>query len=823
MKKPLLLIMCLTLLLSAGPIMAAPFQDEAATSMAPEGKKMSFQGTLYENGTPVTGARTFTFSIDLGDGESWTETQADVQVIEGLYAVTLGDVNPMPEDLFYNAVERTLTVSIGNTVLGSTSLFAPFSVKQPLEVYSPEGMLKGELSFYEPNNSASLVTYGHNDTRRVILGAANEGTTGFLGLYDSLDVRRVDLRAYNGNGYFGLSGETNMNIAMGGKYWEEGGLNKGYFKIQGNPESGEDGAPIHDLIFMDASYNDLMGQEHGRMETKNQLGQQMSLLDMNDEGAGRFQLKSPDDFANVLIGSNGPKAGLLYLNDSLGRNTYRMLTYSGGSAYMEMSAGIPETGETRVVYQHAGYMNPWTNMIARNDDGTAKGRVQSGWLAGGGENFGQFRVSASNNRTLASMGGNDEDGGSITLEGPSSSNFWIGQKNWEDSNLPFMGLRGAYTEGEGDGTYNPDLLQLEITRWENGTELGQINFSATGENGVETVSLNYFDVNNLLNPASHIVRGENGNEVTRLERRGDNFGQAVFFNDNNELRAEVGSFGDNSGFLQLFGPNNSKNIQMGGSDANRDFGMMRISGSTENSLINLEIAQDGANTEYGIINIGNTQEGGFEIGSRSWENDGNGGQNTYTAIKSTIDVSDGNGGSYRPWLVSQEFHADGSGNQFGTIRVNSTNGAAFVNINDNNSGNIDISGSLNQSSDARLKKNVSTLTSGLSIVHKLRGVRYNWKDESRPENKIGFIAQEVEAVLPELVHTRENGFKGVNYAEMTAVLVEAVKELSAEVEALKAENNTLKAEASKVEAMEDRLAKIEALLMNNQKVNANQK
>ena len=823
MKKPLLLFMCLTLLLSAGPIMAAPFQDEAATTMAPEGKKMSFQGTLYENGTPVTGARTFTFSIDLGDGESWTETQADVQVIEGLYAVTLGDVNPMPEDLFYNAVERTLTVSIGNTVLGSTSLFAPFSVKQPLEVYSPEGMLKGELSFYEPNNSASLVTYGHNDTRRVILGAANEGTTGFLGLYDSLDVRRVDLRAYNGNGYFGLSGETNMNIAMGGKYWEEGGLNKGYFKIQGNPESGEDGAPIHDLIFMDASYNDVMGQEHGRMETKNQFGQQMSLLDMNDEGAGRFQLKSPDDFANVLIGSNGPKAGLLYLNDSLGRNTYRMLTYSGGSAYMEMSAGIPETGETRVVYQHAGYMNPWTNMIARNDDGTAKGRVQSGWLAGGGENFGQFRVSASNNRTLASMGGNDEDGGSITLEGPSSSNFWIGQKNWEDSNLPFMGLRGAYTEGEGDGTYNPDLLQLEVTRWENGTELGQINFSATGENGVETVSLNYFDVNNLLNPASHIVRGENGNEVARLERRGDNFGQAVFFNSNNELRAEVGSFGDNSGFLQLFGPNSSKNIQMGGSDANRDFGMMRISGSTENSLINLEIAQDGANTEYGIINIGNTQEGGFEIGSRSWENDGNGGQNTYTAIKSTVDVSDGNGGSYRPWLVSQEFHADGSGNQFGTIRVNSTNGAAFVNINDNNSGNIDISGSLNQSSDARLKKNVSTLTSGLSIVHKLRGVRYNWKDESRPENKIGFIAQEVEAVLPELVHTRENGFKGVNYAEMTAVLVEAVKELSAEVEALKAENNTLKAEASKVEAMEDRLAKIEALLMNNQKVNANQK
>ena len=109
------------------------------------------------------------------------------------------------------------------------------------------------------------------------------------------------------------------------------------------------------------------------------------------------------------------------------------------------------------------------------------------------------------------------------------------------------------------------------------------------------------------------------------------------------------------------------------------------------------------------------------------------------------------------------------------------------------------------------------------MVNRLRGVRYNWKDENRPEHKIGFIAQEVEEVLPELVKTREDGFKGVNYAEMTAVLVEAVKELTAQVEALKAENNTLKAEASKVEAMEDRLAKIEALLLNNQKVNANQK
>ncbi|RPH31794.1 MAG: hypothetical protein EHM93_12265 [Bacteroidales bacterium] len=111
-------------------------------------------------------------------------------------------------------------------------------------------------------------------------------------------------------------------------------------------------------------------------------------------------------------------------------------------------------------------------------------------------------------------------------------------------------------------------------------------------------------------------------------------------------------------------------------------------------------------------------------------------------------------------------------------------------------------------SDIRLKENINSLTSSLSKVLQLRGVSFTWKKEPQMGLKIGFIAQEVEKVFPELVFTNEvDGFKGVNYAEMTAVLVEAIKELQKqnqllqekvkEIDAIKAELESIKAKQKK--------------------------
>ena len=67
--------------------------------------------------------------------------------------------------------------------------------------------------------------------------------------------------------------------------------------------------------------------------------------------------------------------------------------------------------------------------------------------------------------------------------------------------------------------------------------------------------------------------------------------------------------------------------------------------------------------------------------------------------------------------------------------------------------------------------------------------------------QIGVIAQELEEVYPEFVHTNENGMKAVNYAQMNAILIEAIKELNAKVESLKVENSDLKASLSEIETL----------------------
>jgi len=85
-------------------------------------------------------------------------------------------------------------------------------------------------------------------------------------------------------------------------------------------------------------------------------------------------------------------------------------------------------------------------------------------------------------------------------------------------------------------------------------------------------------------------------------------------------------------------------------------------------------------------------------------------------------------------------------------------------------------------SDERLKDNIETLEDGLDKVEQLRGVTYTRDDRE----EIGVIAQEVEKILPEIVLTADDemGTKSVDYSRITAVLIEAVKELSARVKEL---------------------------------------
>ena len=104
------------------------------------------------------------------------------------------------------------------------------------------------------------------------------------------------------------------------------------------------------------------------------------------------------------------------------------------------------------------------------------------------------------------------------------------------------------------------------------------------------------------------------------------------------------------------------------------------------------------------------------------------------------------------------------------------------------SANMTINGSLTQNSDERVKENIVEIPNAIDKVKAMKGVYYNRTDFNTGVTKVGVLAQEVEAVLPELiVEAPDSGLKSVAYGELTAVLINAIKELEARVQEL--ENN----------------------------------
>ena len=112
---------------------------------------------------------------------------------------------------------------------------------------------------------------------------------------------------------------------------------------------------------------------------------------------------------------------------------------------------------------------------------------------------------------------------------------------------------------------------------------------------------------------------------------------------------------------------------------------------------------------------------------------------------------------------------------------------------------ISSSGGAN-ASDEKFKENIEDITYGLDTIKSLQPRKFKWKDkgEVTGEDSIGFIAQEVEPLISEVVSSPTDGAEGgevgkvLNYSALTAVLTKAIQEQQEQIEALQSEINTLK-------------------------------
>ena len=97
-------------------------------------------------------------------------------------------------------------------------------------------------------------------------------------------------------------------------------------------------------------------------------------------------------------------------------------------------------------------------------------------------------------------------------------------------------------------------------------------------------------------------------------------------------------------------------------------------------------------------------------------------------------------------------------------------------------------------SDVRLKTQVGTIKNAVESIQKINGVKYVWNETAASiglvdqKVQVGVYAQEVKSVLPEAVH-QSKGYLNVSYDKLIPLLIEAIKELKAEIDELKRGNN----------------------------------
>ena len=267
-----------------------------------------------------------------------------------------------------------------------------------------------------------------------------------------------------------------------------------------------------------------------------------------------------------------------------------------------------------------------------------------------------------------------------------------------------------------------DADGADVKFFDDGTQVGQIEMATAS-----------FNIRSMVSDADLLFKGnDGGSTITALTLDMSDAGTGIF---NHDVRV-----GDNSFFIGGAGDD----ITMSSDGTN---GIIQ----TGNGSFTVDCADDIVlDADGGTIVF---KDGGTEIAFLSLDNSG------FFDIFSSVSDND--------------------------LRIRGNDGGSTINaltFDMSDAGAATFNNNVTAFSDERLKDNIETLEDGLDKVEQLRGVTYT---RDGREN-IGVIAQEIEKILPEIVKTADDemGTKSVDYSRITAVLIEAVKDLSARVKEL---------------------------------------
>lgn len=665
------------------------------------GQKLPFQGKLIEAGTPVEGTRTFVFEIAaLG----WSETHADVSVTDGLYFVVLGSIYPLPDSLFYDADERSMSVSVDGTPLSTVSLFKPLTPPfngSELEVKNDEGTVVGEM--YARTDSVfkngELRIYGTNGNLNARLaGSGPGGNLGSLTVHSSGGVPKTNMfiienaNAPEGVGLFTVLGNNQGALQGGFKFWEGSeGANRPFLSFEGNDVANKS------LIWMETEKPGSV--ESGKILINSNANEEMYL-----SPTGIFAKNNGTQLAEFTTQNWGGQgqSGLIKVNSPSGQTKVQMTTKSWENAELPWFNMFGTVNNDIVQISAANDSNESGFISVFSRDNKEASFYPTGF---------RFNRNGQNWREFATLHIDDKDNtgdaGYFGLRGPNSDNINFGGRHWEgNADLPFVHFIGE----------NNFLgIDMGMSKNNEGQQSGFINLmSENGKNlylspeglGVQGVSMST-TVNQNGNFGSFTLHGPNSDnfqlmpswwdqpDLPRMLLLGTSQIAAVDMGAFPENGFEVGQIGLSStdgssahwspqhldlhngfrtvslasvnnnegtfGSLILDGPN-SRNITLMPEWWDKpDMARMILSG-TSNGSVDMEVADEG-NGQFGLIHLYSDYQKSIRM------------EPTYIALR-----DDANG--FNPLVF---------------ISTNNDNGSwvGTVDVNGPNSGNVHIGSQLN--------------------------------------------------------------------------------------------------------------------------------
>jgi hypothetical protein len=754
MKRPLQYLVIATLFLSNFFPVLAQTNDG----------KIPFQGVLYEAGEPVTATKQMIFSIA---SVSWTETHS-VSVVNGLYSVVLGEITPFPENLFETSNTASLGINVAGSALPPVEIHAPFLNEAIVARNMPKS-----TSIRNAANDRDLINLQHH---------GQEGNAGEIILKGSDDSNRIRI-------------SMNEIIDQGGSVVDEYGS----------------------ITFGDwGSENYTSALNGGRLIFKSTIGN--SLLDYYARGSQLDQ---------------GKVAGELWLNSDDSQNirlSSKFWEENGlNLPYISMKGSITEsnTNPNLVWMDVSQDTNTATEWGALNLNSTADNS--------GIRMYGDFNgIDGNGTRAhLAIDGANDNhvwmwgDGtidatGSINLNGPNGEHFGINYNGFTgDVKSKSFVLENDNNQKIGNMSSIGESGQLNIGTFIDGDERVGGGVSLGGKFWEQNPANGYIHLRGPVNEAHYFYAKLKFTLESQDDGNGNQNADFKMYSpqldENNKAKAVLNMYSKSddqvnwASEIQGFG-SSTLNFTLGAKtwETNgADLPYIALHGMG-NDMVLTEVSQDtNTGAEWGALNLNSTAGNSGIRMYGDFNSIDQGGSRAHLAV-------DGAGDNHVWMWGDGTISATGDISASGDIRA----GGGAITLN----GNGHISASTidaTNTSDRRFKKNIKPIEGALAKSMRINGNSYQWnklaeKEKSLQENKnkIGVIAQEVEKLFPELVETDKKGYKSVDYAGLTAVLLEAVKELSAKVTTLESENSDLIASMKRLSQLESKINLIEKLLIN---------